>query len=308
MTDMTFRVDRVPALGETLEGTSFQLGNGGKGANQAVMAALLGAVVDLVACVGPDPFGAAALENFAAHGVGTSGVREVAGTSTGVAPILVEPAGNNRIVIVPGANSAMTVEEVDDAFAAMGAPDVVLCQLEIPLACVDRALRRGREAGAVTILNPAPFVPLGHDTLRLADWIVPNEIEFEALRAALLGGNAGALAEDVASLSALLGSHVAVTCGPEGALLCTPDIEGGTRAVPARAVDVVDTTGAGDAFTGAFAYAVARGAEPTLAGTFACACASSSVERAGTQSSYPDGSELASLKSMLEREPLGASG
>lgn len=307
MTDMTIRVDRVPSSGETLQGRSFQLGNGGKGANQAVMAALLGAVVDLVACVGADPFGAAAIKNLAEYGVGTTGVRDVAGASTGVAPILVEPAGENRIVIVPGANSAMTVGEVDDAFAATEAPDVVLCQLEIPLACVDRALRRGREAGAVTILNPAPYVPVPRDTLRLADWIVPNEIEFEALRSALLGGDAGDLAEDVASLSALLDAGVVVTCGSDGAVLCTPDLAG-PLAVPARAVAVVDTTGAGDAFTGAFAYAVARGTEPTLAGTFACACASSSVERHGTQSSYPDGTELAALKSMLEREPLGASG
>lgn len=308
MTDMTVRVDRMPGPGETLEGTSFQLGNGGKGANQAVMAAMLGAKVEVVACVGDDEFGAAAIRNFAEWGIHTACVREVGGASTGVAPILVDRTGENRIVIVPGANSRMVVEDVDSAFATMEAPDAVLCQLEVPLDCVERALLHGREAGAVTVLNPAPFAPVSRETLELADWIVPNEIEFESLRAGVVGGQSGRLTDDVGAFGALLGTGVAVTCGEHGAIVYTAEPNGETQAVPARAASATDTTGAGDAFAGSFAYAIARGVEPLLAAEFACACASSSVERAGTQSSYPREPELTVLKSMIERETLGASG
>lgn len=304
MTDMVVGIGRMPELGETLEGTSFAVGNGGKGANQAVIAAMLGAEVKMVACVGDDAFGAAALDNFAGWGIGTGAVRRIAGTATGVAPILVDPTGENRIVIIPGANAHMPVSDVDAAFDAMtSAPDAVLCQLEIPPACIERALRRGRDVGAVTILNPAPFAPVAREVLQLADWIVPNEIEFEALRGQWVGGSAGALADDVAALSEALDVAIALTCGADGALLCHA-ADPVARAVPAPAATAVDTTGAGDAFTGAFAYALARGVEPSIAGGFACACASSSVQRPGTQSSYPLEPELSSLKSMLEAEPL----
>lgn len=308
MTDMTVRVDRMPDAGETLEGRSFQLGNGGKGANQAVMAAMLGARVDVVACVGGDQFGAAAIRNFAHWGIGTTAVYQISGSPTGVAPIFVDAAGENRIVIIPGANALMTVEHVDEAFAGMGTPNAVLCQLEIPLECVERALRHGKEAGAVTMLNPAPYAPVPQKTLRLADWILPNEIEFASLRGGSLGGDAGALTDDIAAFSALLATAVAVTCGERGAVLCSAERGAVPHLVPARGASVADTTGAGDAFAGSFAYAIARGAEPELAAEFACACASSSVERPGTQSSYPREPELAALKSMLEREALEASG
>jgi ribokinase len=184
----------------------------------------------------------------------------------------------------------------------MSAAEAVLCQLEVPTHCVDRALRDGRAMGAVTILNPAPFTPVPTDTLALADWIVPNEVEFEGLRQLVLGGRAGELPDDVAALAAALDTSLAVTCGARGALLCTPD--DAPRSVAAPSVDVLDSTGAGDAFTGSFAFAIARGVEPEAAGRFACACASSSVQRHGTQSSYPREPELKKLKSMLGPAPL----
>jgi ribokinase len=306
MTDMIVRAPRVPDAGETIEGSSFQLGNGGKGANQAVMAASLGAEVEMVACVGDDAFGGAALENFADWRIRTDSVRQVPGVSTGVAPILVDDEGQNRIVIVTGANAEMEMDAVDTAFANMPAPNVVLCQLEIPTGCVGRGLEQGRRAGATTILNPAPFKPLPREILQLADWIVPNEVEFEALRADLLGGLPGDIEDDVRRLSDVLGAALAVTRGERGALIVSPD-DDTPQAVPATQVKVLDTTGAGDSFAGAFAYALARGAAPALAARFACACASSSVERHGTQSSYPRGAELQQLKSMLDLEPLEAS-
>jgi ribokinase len=306
MTDMIVRAPRVPDAGETIEGSSFQLGNGGKGANQAVMAASLGAEVEMVACVGDDAFGGAALENFADWRIRTDSVRQVPGVSTGVAPILVDDEGQNRIVIVTGANAEMEMDAVDTAFANMRPPNVVLCQLEIPMGCVGQGLEQGRRAGATTILNPAPFKPLPPEILQLADWIVPNEVEFEALRADLLGGAPGDVEDDVRRLSDVLGVALAVTRGERGALILGPDDDAPTG-VPATQVKVLDTTGAGDAFAGAFAYALARGAPPALAARFACACASSSVERHGTQSSYPRGAELQQLKSMLDLEPLEAS-
>jgi ribokinase len=306
MTDMIVRAPRMPGAGETIEGTSFQLGNGGKGANQAVMAASLGAEVEMVACVGDDAFGGAAIDNFADWRIRTDSVRQVPGVSTGVAPILVDDEGQNRIVIVTGANAEMEMDAVDAAFANMPTPDVVLCQLEIPTGCVGRALEQGRRAGATTILNPAPFKRLPREILSLADWIVPNEIEFEALRADVLGGSPRDGDGDIRRLSDVLGVALAVTCGERGALILGPGHDT-PQAVPATEVKVLDTTGAGDAFAGAFAYALARGAAPALAARFACACASSSVERHGTQSSYPRGTELQQLKSILDLETLEAS-
>lgn len=306
MTDMIVRIVRMPELGETLEGTSFKIGNGGKGANQAVMAASLGAEVEMVACVGSDPFGNTAIENFESWGIGTSAVRRVAEASTGVAPIFVDPDGANRVLIVPGANALMQTSEVHQLFGEMESPDVVLCQLEIPLDCVVSALQEGRKAGATTILNPAPFQAFDASVLDLVDWLVPNEVEFEALRSSLMAGAAGELAEDVVELGALLGVALAVTCGEHGVLVYQPGIDDQAVHVSAPAVKVVDTTGAGDAFAGAFSYALGSGAAPQVAAQFASSCASASVEHEGTQSSYPTGERLDVLKSMLDAESLEA--
>jgi ribokinase len=147
---------------------------------------------------------------------------------------------------------------------------------------------------------------LAREVLSLADWIIPNEIEFEALRTDIVGGAAGTLEDDVRRLSQTLGVAVAVTRGECGAILFGPQ-QAAPEPVPAKAVKVLDTTGAGDAFAGSFAYALARGAAASLAAQFACACASGSVERHGTQSSYPRGAELRQLKSMLDLEALEAS-
>jgi ribokinase len=298
MTDMVVRMERIPESGETLLGTSFAVGRGGKGANQAVMAALFGAQVHMVGCVGDDSFGADTIASFAEAGVDTTLVRRVADVPTGVAPIWVEATGENRIVIVPGANLHLGVGEVDTAFDRLGAVDVVVCQLEIPLDCVERAFARGRESGAITILNPAPFAPVPQNLLALADWIVPNEVEFAALSGRAAAGDN--LSRDVAALGDRLGTGLVVTLGSRGALLHAVGGDGVPTTIPARTATVLDTTGAGDAFVGAFAFALGRGSTPAVAAEFACACASSSVERAGTQSSFPQGAELDTLKSMLE--------
>jgi ribokinase len=288
MADMTAWLDRVPEAGETLVGRSFLLGFGGKGANQAAMAALLGARVSMVACVGGDSFGSDAIANLSSLGIDTNGVSVLSEAATGVAPIWVDGNGQNRIVIVPGANSLMRTDQVDAALDAAGPADVVICQLEIPLACVRRALERGREQGAVTILNPAPFLEDASDLLGLADWVVPNEIEFDALARILLGADAvapGSPAESLPRIAAALGASMLVTHGEHGALLCRPG-EDGVQRIPAPTVSVVDTSGAGDAFVGAFALALAAGAPPLDAAESAVRCASLTVGLPGTQASF----------------------
>jgi ribokinase len=288
MADMTVWLDRLPAAGETLIGRSFLLGFGGKGANHAAMAALMGARVSMVACVGGDPFGRDAIGNLDSLGIDSSGVAVLSDAATGVAPIWVDGSGQNRIVIVPGANSLMSTDQVDAAFDSCDVPDVVICQLEIPLACVRRALERGRELGATTILNPAPFVDEASELLPLADWVVPNEIEFDALSRILLDPDAvsfAALGESVPRVAARLGSSILVTHGERGALFCRPGEEG-VQSIPAPAVAVVDTSGAGDAFVGAFARALAGGAPAFTAAQAAVRCASLTVSMPGTQASF----------------------
>ncbi len=296
MTDMTVYVDRVPSAGETLLGRSFTFGHGGKGANQAVMAARLGAEVELVACVGDDDFGTRALDNFAEVGIDALGVRRVTGVATGVAPIWVDAAGENRIVIVPGANNHMTPAHVEAAFARVPGPDVVICQLEVPLDCVERALGLGQDVGAITILNPAPIIDVGTEVLRRASWLVPNESEFQGLRIQLLGPDDGLhLGDAVQRVSTLLGAGLVVTLGERGALLCVQS-ETEVQQIDAPKAVVVDTSGAGDAFVGAFAYALGGTTmSPANAVRFACACASRSVERRGTQASFPTKEEFAAL-------------
>lgn len=295
MTDMTVYLERVPAKGETLHGQSFTMGCGGKGANQAVMAALLGAQVDVVACVGDDAFGTEAVRNLESFGIGASGVRTVDGASTGVAPIWVDADGQNRIVIVSGANSLMTPEQVDDAFDATDEPDVVLCQLEVPMACVQRALERGRETGAITVLNPAPAAPVPTEVLRLVSWIVPNENEFDGLLGDKLGIEVGSdLSTKVRTLASHLGTSLVVTLGERGAIVCSGS-QGELCRVEATATGAIDTSGAGDAFIGAFAYALGRGAPGLQAAALACDCASDSVGRRGTQSSFPRADALGAL-------------
>ncbi len=293
MTDMTVSLERIPAAGETLVGNSFLLGFGGKGANQAVMAALLGARVSMIACVGADAFGGEAIENLRSLNIDTGGVAVLDGAATGVAPIWVEASGENRIVIVPGANSLMSIGQVEEAIAAAGVPDVLICQLEIPLGCVRRALELGREQHATTILNPAPFAEEASDLLELADWITPNEVEFDVLSRILLDADrdlATRLEDRLGPVCARLEASILMTHGERGALLSRAG-EDGVHRVAAPAADVCDTSGAGDALVGAFAYSLASGADDLSAAETAVRCASMTVEAPGTQASFAQAAE-----------------
>lgn len=281
MIDLVVYTDRVPDAGETLVGRTFQMGFGGKGANQAVMASRLGAAVAMVNCLGDDDYARMTLTNFAAQGVDTAHVSTVPGTASGVAQIWVEPDGTNRIIIVPGANEHLDAERAVAGLAAVDRPGAIVGQLEVPQAATAAAFAAGRAAGVPTLLNPAPAAPISDDLLAVTDWLLPNEVEFTAL-------TGGSSAHDDASLLAAargFGLRLLVTLGGEGAALVGT---AGVTRFAAPPVPVHDTTGAGDAFVGAFATAVALGMPEEAAVAAAIRCASDSVTRAGTQSSFPD--------------------
>lgn len=282
MMDLVAYADRLPEAGETVVGSSFQTGFGGKGANQAVMARLLGAEVSMVCCVGTDGYGAETLQNFADRGIDTTWARRVPGSS-GAAPIWVEASGQNRIIILPGANLAMdpavAVAAVDDG----PPPAVVAGQFEVPQSVTAAAFAAARRRGAITVLNPAPAAPLEPALARASDWIIPNEVELAALAGEPPGD--GLPGDDLLrSVAARVGCRLLVTLGEAGAALVAADDT--VHRIPAPAVDAVDTTGAGDAFVGGFIWALAGGRNETEAARIATAVAADSVTRPGTQLSF----------------------
>jgi ribokinase len=285
MIDLVAYTSRVPERGETVIGDRFLQGFGGKGANQAVTARLLGAEVAMVNAVGDDGYGEQTLANFARYGIDAAHVRRVEGSS-GVAPIWVEPDGSNRIIVVPGANAGLLPEHAEGAVAAQERVDVVIGQFEIAQAVTTAAFRAARERGAMTLLNPAPGAAIDPDLAAVSDWVIPNETELAIIaRAAGLPDDANDH-EVLGRVAKSLGTRLLVTLGERGAALVGEG--GGVTVVPAPPVEAVDTTGAGDAFVGAFAYGLASGWAELDAVRLGCAIAADSVRRPGTQSSFPD--------------------
>ena len=282
--DLIAYTQRVPNAGETLIGDDFQMGFGGKGANQAVMAARLGARVSMVGALGADVYAEMTVENLDRQGVDSTHVSRVDGSS-GVAPIWVEAGGQNRIIVVPGANDLVDPDAAVEAVRSMSGLRVVIGQLEIPQRVTLAAFRAAREVGAATVFNPAPAAPLDPELLEVADWLIPNEHEL-----ALVAGGAVDLDDDPALIACAqrLGTRLVVTLGERGAAVVRAD---GVDRLPATPVKAVDSTGAGDAFVGAFAFGLASGLEAGHAVRLGIACASDSVTRHGTQSSYatPEG-------------------
>ena len=284
MIDLIAYAERLPGDGETLVGSRFQMGFGGKGANQAVAAARFGASVAMVNTVGEDSYGAEYLANFAAQGVDTTYVRRVPGSS-GVAPIWVDGKGMNRIIIVPGANLQVPPELGVEAVGALS-PAVVVGQFEIPQAVTAAAFAAARAAGAVTVLNPAPAADLDADLLASTDWLVPNEHEFVLIGGGVLDGDVTGEDAKIAALADRLGVSLVVTLGERGAAVLPRG--GAITRVPAVPVKAMDTTGAGDAFVGAFAIGLAEGWDAVDAARLGAAFAADSVTRPGTQSSFAD--------------------
>ena len=280
MMDMITYVDTIPESGETLIGDSFALGFGGKGANQSVMAARMGANVYMVNTLGDDVFGDSTLKNFQDQGINTTFVARTAGAS-GVAPIWVEKDGSNRIICVPGSNNAMTPAQATHAIESIKDIDIVIGQLEIPQEVTAAAFRAAQARGIITILNPAPFAPLSAELLAASDWVAPNEHEFAAMHPRNLSPNSD---ETIRDLAKFLGKRILVTLGELGAVFTTKS--GEITRIPSPKVNAIDTTGAGDSFVGSFAFGLASGMPEELAVKLGCACASKSVTRRGTQSSY----------------------
>ena len=293
--DAVYRAERLPRMGETVLGRSFALGPGGKGSNQAVAAGKAmreGGEVSIVTRLGEDDFAALAEATWQAAGV-SSAVRRDPKSYTGAAAILLDDAsGDNAIVVAPGAAGELSPRDVDERRALIEAADVFVTQLEQPLAAAEHALRIAREAGATTVLNPAPARNLSDDLLALCDYVTPNETEAE-----LLTGLSVATVEDAEGAARRLRERGAgaavVTLGEKGALFHSADETIHVRAF--RAGKVVETTGAGDAFNGAFAVALAERRGPADAVRFGCAAASISVTRPGAAASSPTREEIDSL-------------
>ncbi|OEJ24150.1 ribokinase [Streptomyces agglomeratus] len=307
--DLVIGVERRPAAGETVLGSDLAVHPGGKGANQAVAAARLGARTALLARVGDDAHGRLLLESQRAAGVDTGGVL-TGGAPTGVALITVDPSGDNSIVVSPGANARLTPQDVRAAAGLLAAARVVSAQLEVPLETVAEVVRT-RAAGSRFVLNPSPPGPLPADVLAACDPLVLNEHEALFMLADSDtdvdgdgpggdGGDAGGHAEDdpedwARELLALGARSVVVTMGARGALVAEGGPDAATVRVPSPRVDAVDTTGAGDAFTAALAWRLSLGEDLVKAAAFAVRVGAAAVTKEGAQASFPTAAEVSAL-------------
>lgn len=285
--DLVIRVERRPAAGETVLGSDLVVHPGGKGANQAVAAARLGARTALLARVGDDAHGRLLLDSQRGAGVDTVGVL-VGGAPTGVALITVDPSGDNSIVVSPGANGRLTPQDVRAATSLFHASPVVSAQLEIPLETVVEVVRiLGPDTRFV--LNPSPPRPLPAEVLAACDPLIVNEHEARVIA----GGELGGSPEDWARALLALGPRsVVITLGAEGALVADRD---STARVPSVRVEAVDTTGAGDAFTAALAWRLGLGSTPAEAAAYAVRVGAAAVTRPGAQESFPTAAEVDAL-------------
>ncbi len=286
--DLLARTPRMPVKGETILGGPFYMGPGGKGANQAVAAARLGAEVRMVVKLGKDSFGDQAEANLVKEGVVPDWFIRSDESHTGVALILVDESGENEIVVAAGVNELLRPEDVDRARRAITDADMLLVELEVPMETVEHSIQVAHEAGTKVLLNPAPGQPLNKRMLSMVDVLTPNETETQIIT----GMPVTNLDEAKAAAHKLLAEgvkSVVITLGAQGALVVTSAL---TQHVPGRQVKVVDTTGAGDAFSGALAVALAEGQELVQAVAFSCAAAALQVTRLGTAPAMPQRAEV----------------
>ncbi len=251
----TIRVPRLPALGESLVGDSFDLGPGGKGSNQAIAAARLGAQVEMLACIGDDMFAGMVEPLYAQEGIATRHLHRLSGAKTGVAFINVLPSGENWITVDPGANLLMSAAHVEAIDALIATSDVVMAQLETATPAVAKAMQLGRKHGVLTVLNPAPARALPPDLLANVDLLTPNQTETRILQG-LAPDDPTPTPELARRLLAVGVKRIVVTQGAQGALIVTPDT---LIHVPSATIQAVDVTGAGDSFNAALAVALGEG-------------------------------------------------
>ena len=276
--DQIAYTDRVPESGETLIGKSFEMGFGGKGANQAIMAGILGADTYMITCLGDDPYAEMTIENYKKSNVNIDYIQRVAGSS-GVAPIWVEEDGTNRIIVVSGANDHLNPEEAIKGIDKIDKLSVVVGQFEIPQEATCKVFQHCREKEIQTILNPAPAQDVIEGLLEVSNWFIPNEVEFKIISN---GGDAES-DEDIINFSKEIASELIITLGENGAVTVE---DGKVVRMPAPKVNAVDTTGAGDAFIGAFSYGIGSGKTKMDSIQLGIERASDSVTRNGTQSSF----------------------
>ena len=290
--DVAFRTEKLPQWGETYMGSEFKLGPGGKGSNQAVAAARAGAQVSFISKLGRDAFGDMAREMYRREGIDATHVLET-DSATGAAAIIIDAAkGENAIIVVPGACFELSAAEVEQASDVIAGADVFVTQLELSLPTVEAGLRLAHSAGVATILNPAPGCKLPESIFQYCDYLTPNETETEMLT----GVQVASVEDAKRAADVLLGwgaGNIVITLGAQGALVKSATI---CEHVAASTVgEVVETTGAGDAFTGGFAVALAEKKGIVAAVRFGCAVAGISVTRPGTAPSMPMRAEVDEL-------------
>ncbi|SDN25896.1 ribokinase [Fictibacillus solisalsi] len=294
MVDLISYIDKMPKEGETLEAPDFEIGCGGKGCNQAVAAAKLGSDVMMVTKVGDDLFADNTINNLEKYGIDTEYTVKVPGTSSGVAPIFVDPDSKNRILIIKGANKHLSPEDVDGAAEKLKQCSLIVLQLEVPLPTVYRAIEFGNEQGIPVILNPAPASKeMDFEYVCKSDFFVPNESELEILTDLPVETD-----EQIRTAAMTLVErgvkNVIVTMGSRGVMWVTKD---NVQTVSSHKVDAMDTTGAGDAFIGCFSHYYVKTGDVLESMKKATAFAALSVTKRGTQTSYP---ELAEVEEFLK--------
>ena len=266
----------IPADGETLFGDSFQMGFGGKGANQAVMAGLLGADVYMITCLGDDVYKEMTINNYEANNVNTDHIQLVKGAS-GVAPIWVDATGQNRIIVIPGANNEIDAQKAISSIEEIGDISVLVGQCEIPMEVNHKVFQYAKSNSVTTIFNPAPAKKLEREFLEHISWLIPNENEFELMSGVEPND------DNFLKFNEEIPCNLIVTLGEKGAVLVD---ENRTHYFDAPAVNAIDTTGAGDSFIGTFAYELSESNSPESCIKKAVEKASQSVTKKGTQSSY----------------------
>lgn len=290
---LTLRADRFPVKGETLVGRDFDQGPGGKGSNQAVQIARLGGDVEFVGLIGQDAFGDSAVELYRREGVGTTYLERTSERNTGLGFIVLDAAGDNFIILDPGANALFSPAHVDKAAARIRESRVVLAQLEIPMATAVHGLKVGRRSGAIAILNPAPAVPVPPEAFADIDIVTPNHGELRIMLGR--GPDDPTDSRDLCAELLRMGVRtIVLTQGENGALIVRAD---GSQHVPAFGVDVVDTTGAGDAFSGTLAASLAAGLALESAVLRAVHAGALACTRLGVVPSLPTRSELEAILS-----------
>ena len=275
--DQIAYVDTTPHDGETVFGSKYQMGFGGKGANQAVMAGLMGAQTFMITCLGDDVYADMTIENYKNNGVNVDYIQRVQGSS-GVAPIWVDKTGQNRIIVISGANDHIKADKAIEDIDKISNLNYIIGQFEIPLEVTEKVFIHAKNKNIQTILNPAPAKIPSDNLLQATDWFIPNEIEFETIT-----GSSAFDDKNLLNYANTITGNLIVTLGDKGAAFISNNE---VIKIEAPTVSAIDTTGAGDAFVGAFSAGLANGLTPIEAIKLGVDRASDSVTKSGTQSSY----------------------